>query len=68
MMELLTTNDADSSLLIWPQKKTNIARFINGINNSKEEAVKSMNVQTVRLLVDGRPRIILYARRDIVKG
>lgn len=68
MMELLTTNDADSSLLIWPQKKTNIARFINGVNNSKEEAVKNMNVQTVRLLADGTPRIILYARRDILKG
>lgn len=34
LMELFVTNDADTSLLIRPQSYTNIARFINGINNS----------------------------------
>lgn len=33
MMTLLTTNDPSKDLVICPDKHSNIARFINGINN-----------------------------------
>lgn len=33
MMTLLSTNDLSKDLVICPDKRSNIARFINGINN-----------------------------------
>lgn len=33
MMTLLTTSDPSKNLVICPDKRSNIARFINGINN-----------------------------------
>ncbi|KAL6541480.1 Histone-lysine N-methyltransferase atxr6 [Orobanche gracilis] len=33
MMTLLTADDPSRSLVISPDKRSNIARFINGINN-----------------------------------
>ena len=43
-----------------------MARFINGINNSK--ATSRPNVATVRKLAKGMPTVILYALRNIRKG
>ena len=34
IMELLSTGDADTTLMIRPEKFSNIGRFFNGINNS----------------------------------
>jgi len=51
LMELFVTNDADTSLLILPKECTNIARFINGINNSDPDAKKRANLQSVRLKI-----------------
>lgn len=67
-MELVTSNDADTSMLIRPEKYTNIARFINGVNNQDSNACKKINVQSLRLMIDGRPRVILFTRRSINKG
>lgn len=33
MMTLLSTNDPSKDIVICPDKRSNIARFINGINN-----------------------------------
>lgn len=68
LMELITTNDADTSMLIRPQKYTNIARFINGINNEDEKSCRKINVQSLRLMIEGKPRVLLYAKRQINRG
>jgi hypothetical protein len=67
-MELFITNDADTSLLIRPENYTNIARFINGVNNTDQSAVRKANLQSVRLRIDGKPRVLLFAKRNILKG
>lgn len=43
-----------------------MARFINGINNSKPKS--KPNVATVRKLARGVPTVILYSLRVIKKG
>jgi len=43
-----------------------MARFINGINNTK--GGNKANVATVRKLAKGMPTVILYAIRNIRKG
>lgn len=68
LMELMIGVDADSSLIIKPEKYTNMARFINGINNSNAESRKKANVKTIRFNIVGRPTILLYASRKINKG
>ena len=64
-MELKVGRNADESLLIAPRKYSNIARFINGINNSKGGKA---NIQTIRALAKGKPVIILYTSRKVNKG
>ena len=43
-----------------------MARFINGINNSK--SISKANVATVRKLAQGYPTVILYSIRNIRRG
>ena len=43
-----------------------MARFINGINNSKSSS--KANVATVRKLAKGYPTVILYSIRNIRRG
>jgi hypothetical protein len=45
---------------------TNMARFINGINNSKANV--KPNVATVRKLARGMPAVVLYSIRPIRRG
>ncbi|XP_004234990.1 histone-lysine N-methyltransferase ATXR6 [Solanum lycopersicum] len=68
MMTLLTTNDPSKDLVICPDKHSNIARFINGINNHTRAGKKKQNVKCVRFDVDGECRVLLVANRDIRKG
>lgn len=67
-MELLTGKDADVSLIIKPEEYSNIARFINGINNRNPESRRKANINSVRLNVLGEPKVVLYARRVIKPG
>ncbi|PHT53434.1 putative Histone-lysine N-methyltransferase ATXR5 [Capsicum baccatum] len=68
MMTLLSTNDPSKDLVICPDKCSNIARFINGINNHTPEGKKKQNVKCVRFDVNGESRVLLIANRDIRKG
>lgn len=68
MMTLLSSTDPSQSLLICPDKRGNIARFINGINNHTLEGRKKQNVKCVRYNVNGESRVLLVAMRDINKG
>ncbi|KAA8549787.1 hypothetical protein F0562_001471 [Nyssa sinensis] len=67
MMTLLLATDPSNSLLICPNKRGNIACFINGINNHTSEGKKKQNLKCVRYRVNGECRVFLVATRDIAK-
>ncbi|KAK4366901.1 hypothetical protein RND71_014781 [Anisodus tanguticus] len=68
MMTLILARDPLRSLVICPDKRGNISRFINGINNHSPEGKKKQNLKCVRYNVNGACRVLLVARRDIAKG
>ncbi|XP_031475584.1 histone-lysine N-methyltransferase ATXR6-like [Nymphaea colorata] len=68
MMTLLLAADPSKSLVICPDKRANIARFINGINNYLESSRKRQNVKCLRYDVDGECRVLLVTLRGIAKG
>ncbi|KAF8411670.1 hypothetical protein HHK36_004228 [Tetracentron sinense] len=68
MMTLLSETNPSNSLVICPDKRGNIARFINGINNHTLEGRKKQNLKCVRYSVNGECRVLLVATRDIAKG
>ncbi|KAL6629741.1 hypothetical protein ACP70R_029506 [Stipagrostis hirtigluma subsp. patula] len=68
MMTLLSASSPSRSLVICPDKRSNIARFINGINNHTPEGRKKQNLKCVRFDVHGECRVLLVANRDISKG
>ncbi|GFY87545.1 similar to TRITHORAX-RELATED PROTEIN 5 [Actinidia rufa] len=69
MMTLLLAKDHPSnSLVICPDKRGNIARFISGINNHTPEGRKKQNLKCVRYNVNGECQVLLVATRDIAKG
>ncbi|NP_001338776.1 histone-lysine N-methyltransferase ATXR6 [Zea mays] len=68
MMTLLSAASPARSLVICPDRRSNIARFINGINNHTPEGRRKQNVKCVRFAVGGECRVLLLANRDISKG
>ncbi|RWR89385.1 histone-lysine N-methyltransferase ATXR6 [Cinnamomum micranthum f. kanehirae] len=68
MMTLLSAKHPSHSLVICPDKRGNIARFINGINNHTPDGKKKQNLKCVRFNVNGECRVLLIAIRDISKG
>ncbi|KAG6537012.1 hypothetical protein ZIOFF_002090 [Zingiber officinale] len=68
MMTLLSAEDPSKSLVICPDQRSNIARFINGINNHTRDGKKKQNLKCVRFSVNGESRVLLIANRDITKG
>ncbi|MBA0794650.1 hypothetical protein Gohar_018959 [Gossypium harknessii] len=68
MMTLLHASNPSKSLVICPDKRSNIARFVNGINNFSPDGRKKQNVKCVRYDVNGECRVLLIANRDIRKG
>ncbi|KAL6508289.1 Histone-lysine N-methyltransferase atxr6 [Orobanche hederae] len=68
MMTLLTADDPSRSLVICPDKRSDIARFINGINNHIPGGKKKQNLKCLRFNVNGECRVLLIASRDIRKG
>ena len=48
IMDLLRTSHSSTSLVICPEKRGNLARFLNGINNSKKDALQKKNVNFIR--------------------
>ena len=65
IMELKVGKNADESLMIVPREHTNIARFINGINNEKGN---KPNLSTIRALAQGKSVVLLYTSKKIKKG
>ncbi|XP_057418219.1 probable Histone-lysine N-methyltransferase ATXR5 [Lotus japonicus] len=68
MMTLILSEDESKKLVICADKRGNISRFINGINNHTQEGKKKQNCKSVRYNVDGQSRVFLVATRDIAKG
>ncbi|KMT15966.1 hypothetical protein BVRB_3g051490 [Beta vulgaris subsp. vulgaris] len=68
MMTLLSASNPSQSLVVCPDKRSNIARFVNGINNYTPEGKKKQNLKCVRYDVAGECRVLLIANRDIRKG
>ncbi|CAN7080554.1 unnamed protein product [Brassica oleracea var. botrytis] len=68
MMTLLHASDPLQCLVICPDKRSNIARFISGINNHTLEGRKKQNLKCVRFNINGEARVLLVANRDISKG
>ncbi|KAL1218173.1 Histone-lysine N-methyltransferase ATXR6 [Cardamine amara subsp. amara] len=68
MMTLLHASDPLNSLVICPDKHSNIARFISGINNHSPEGRKKQNLKCVRFNINGEARVLLVANRNICKG
>ncbi|GMJ03022.1 ARABIDOPSIS TRITHORAX-RELATED PROTEIN 6, SET DOMAIN PROTEIN 34 [Hibiscus trionum] len=60
--------DKCDNLVICPDKRSNIARFVNGINNFSPDGRKKQNLKCVRYDVNGECRVLLIANRDIRKG
>lgn len=65
-MEYKVGPNADETLYIRPSKYTNIARFINGVNN--ETGKNKANVKTIRIMIRGRPAVMLYTSRAVKAG
>ncbi|KAL7201368.1 hypothetical protein ACSBR1_033131 [Camellia fascicularis] len=68
MITLLLAKDPSNSLLICPDKRGNIDRFINGIKNHTPEGRKKQNLKFVRYSVNGECQVVLVATCDIAKG
>ncbi|KAK9678737.1 hypothetical protein RND81_11G230400 [Saponaria officinalis] len=68
LMTLLLSSDPLKSLVICPDKRGNIARFVSGINNHTPESKKKQNLKCVRYDVNGECSVLLVATRDIAKG
>jgi len=64
IMELWNGRNSDESLVIRPEKWTNIARYLNGVGRKKE----NINVISIRMCFRGRPLVLLVANRKIKKG
>ncbi|KAG2603490.1 probable Histone-lysine N-methyltransferase ATXR5 [Panicum virgatum] len=68
IMTLLLTEDPSQRLVICPDKRGNISRFISGINNYTPDGKKKQNVKCVRYDIDGESHVLLVACRDIACG
>ncbi|KAI5676400.1 hypothetical protein M9H77_07350 [Catharanthus roseus] len=68
LMTLISAKDPSNSLVVCPDKRGNIARFINGVNNHSPESRKKKNLKYVRYNINGECHVLLVATRDIGKG
>jgi len=68
IMDLLRTTTSSSSLVICPDRRGNLGRYLSGVNNSSKEGLRKLNVRSGRFNINGQCRIVLYANRNIKKG
>jgi hypothetical protein len=67
-MDLIRTPSSSTSLVICPERKGNLARFISGINNFNNKSIKKQNVNSIRYDIDGEVHVLLYAAKNIKKN
>ncbi|TKY73854.1 Histone-lysine N-methyltransferase ATXR5 [Spatholobus suberectus] len=68
MMTLLIAAESSQSLVICADKRGNIARFISGINNHKQEGKKKQNCKCVRYSVNGEVRVFWLLHVIFLRG
>jgi hypothetical protein len=68
LMVLLDTGNIKTSLVIDPSHSGNIARFLNGVNNSSQHSLRKINVRTLRFVLDGRCRVAMFTSRNVKAG
>ena len=68
LMMLLDTGDDNTSLIIDPTRRGNVARFLSGINNRSNLSKKKANVRTRRFALDGKCRVALFTGKKIEAG
>jgi hypothetical protein len=68
LMVLLDTGNIKTSLVIDPSRSGNIARFLNGVNNSSQRSLRKVNVRTRRFVLDGRCRVAMFTSRKVKAG
>lgn len=52
IMDLLRTTRSATSLVICPESRGNLARFLSGINNHKSTAKNKLNVTILRVFIN----------------
>jgi hypothetical protein len=67
-MELIKTPSTSTSLVICPELKSNIARFISGVNNFDHKSLKKQNLKSIKYDIDGKVHILLYSFKLIKKN
>lgn len=67
-MELLDTGDSDTSLVIAPEKHSNVGRYFNSVNHCSKESKKKQNIRSIRCQINGRVTVLLYTKRAVKKG
>ena len=63
-MDLIWTSQSETSLVIFPHKNSNIARFISGVNNSLNFKNKDNTFQT-KVSINEVVHILLIEGKDI---
>eukprot|EP00349_Pseudokeronopsis_sp_Brazil_P010969 CAMPEP_0202976824 /NCGR_PEP_ID=MMETSP1396-20130829/80848_1 /ASSEMBLY_ACC=CAM_ASM_000872 /TAXON_ID= /ORGANISM="Pseudokeronopsis sp., Strain Brazil" /LENGTH=64 /DNA_ID=CAMNT_0049714837 /DNA_START=308 /DNA_END=498 /DNA_ORIENTATION=+ len=64
-MELISAGSVDDSLMIVPTKFSNVARFLNGVNDKEESGRKRQNVRSIRVQVNGKVTVLLFTKRAV---
>jgi len=68
LMMLLDTGDDNTSLIIDPTRRGNVARFLSGINNRSNLSKKKANVRTRRFALNGKCHVVLFTAKKIEAG
>ena len=63
IMDLLRTGHSYSSLVICPNRRGNLGRFISGIKSGSKA-----NLKCARFNIDGQVRVLIFASKKIKKG
>jgi uncharacterized protein YdbL (DUF1318 family) len=56
------------NLLVIPETRANIGKYISGINNAKKNDYKKINVKSHSCIIDDEAIIFLYTCKDVKAG
>ena len=68
IMDLVITPFSETSLIICPYSYANLGRFFSGVNNKNKISEAKINVNSVKVLIDGSVHILLFTSENIEKG
>ena len=68
IMDLVITPFSETSLIICPYSYANLGRFFSGVNNKNKISEAKINVNSVKVLIDGSVHILLFTSKNIKEG